>query len=113
MIPVFWGIIIVKKFDSDFKLEVIREPQRNENVDLFYVSQLLWKDEAFKLLKKYGLEKGMKSKTRNQIWEKIAESLSYETISNYVRESLKNRANWRLTVPQLTKGDGLSLSASM
>lgn len=101
-IPHFWGIICVKKFGQEFKLEHERDAEKNQASDPFFVSQLLWKDEALDVLRKEGIDKGMKSKSRLQIWKKIAESLPKERINQYVRQYIKNRSTWRTPdLPQL------------
>jgi len=95
MIPSYWGIVCVKKLQDDFKLETRRAAKKNTHSDSFHISQLLWKEEALDVLKRENLDKGMKTKTRIQIWNKLAESLSKENINAYVREYIKKRQDWR------------------
>lgn len=106
LVPEFWGILCVKKFENDFKLENHRSPSKNTLVDPNTLVQLLWKDEALEILEKEGLAKGMKSKSRIHIWNKMAESLTLIEINSYVREYLKKREKWRSTDLQLPLGGG-------
>lgn len=93
-VPSFWGIVCVKKLGSDFKLVTERKAERNITTDPFELCQLLWKEEALDLLKKEGIDKGMKSKSRNEIWRKISTCLPKDRINEYVRTYIKNRT-WR------------------
>ena len=95
VIPEFWGIICVRKIENDFKLEERKPAQKNMGVDAISMLQLLWKEETLLLLEKEGLLKGMKSKPRKDMWEKIANSLPKEKVNEYVRQFIKSRSKWR------------------
>lgn len=93
-VPIYWGIISVKKFGGDLKLITERKAERNTNTNAFELCQLLWKEEALDLLRIEKLDKGMKSKSRKEIWEKISTCLSKDKINEYVRIYIKKRT-WR------------------
>ena len=101
MIPEFWGIMCVRKFTDNFKIENFRSPAKNEFVDPASLVQLLWKNEALEILESLGLAKGLKSKPRLLIWKKMTEVLSLQEINYYVRMYLKKREKWRSTDLQL------------
>ena len=58
-------------------------------------SQLLWKEEALDILRRFELDKGMASKPKKIIWGKLAESFPLEDLKYYVREKIKCRSGWR------------------
>jgi hypothetical protein len=95
-VPVWWGVIEAYHSDCNVKLKVIREAQQNQTVDSFSVLQLLWRDEAYEELERRGLHHGLKGKPRRQLWQRLAEDLTPEEVSEVVRRRLKSRTNWRV-----------------
>ncbi|MCS5697252.1 sce7726 family protein [Desulfofundulus thermocisternus] len=96
IVPSWWGVIQVeKKSGKNFGLNFIRQAMPNKDVDPFALVQLLWRNEALNLLKKYGLQKGYLSKPRSEIWAKLAASLSLDKLRYEVREAIKGRKKWR------------------
>ncbi|KNY24774.1 sce7726 family protein [Pseudobacteroides cellulosolvens] len=97
LIPEWWGIVIAEKInDDEVSFLVSRQSNPNPQIDPYSVVQLLWRDEALELLRRFELEKGYISKPRNKIWEKLVESFSLEELKYHVREQLKLRKNWRV-----------------
>ena len=97
LVPEWWGIELTEVInDNAINFITLRQSFDNPSVDPYSLVQLLWRDEALDLLKKFGLEKGFLSKPRNQIWEKLAGSFSIFDLKYYIREQLKNRKNWRV-----------------
>lgn len=96
MVPDWWGVTEAsKEMDSDFRLSIIRESTANESIDPFSLVQLLWRSEALSILKVLGLEKGMLSKPRRVLWQKLVDSVLLEDLKFYTREQLKSRTGWR------------------
>ena len=52
-------------------------------------------NESLDLLRKNGVEKGVKSKTRYELGLKIAGLISETEIKEFVKEKLKTRKSWR------------------
>jgi len=94
-IPESWGVIQAVNDGGPIKLEAIRNPEANTEVDPFSLTQLLWRDEALELLEKRDLAKGLRGKPRRVLWQVIADQLSPEELSEAVRAQLKARAGWR------------------
>ncbi len=96
MLPVFWGIEIAYK-DNDDKLylESYRQPEQNYEIDAFSLLSFLWKNELLELFRNNGITKGIKSKTRYELAEKATEVLTFGTINNFVKKTLKTRKGWR------------------
>jgi hypothetical protein len=98
MVPTWWGIWIAVQEADGLRLKKKREPQKNTSIDPFSVAQLLWREEALQALAERDMATGMRSKTRDKLWRRLAE-LEVEVLSNIVRERLKQRgAGWRVVV---------------
>ena len=89
--PRWWGQIGV--FDSDDKLalRVLRPSQRNPKPDALSIARLLWRDEAIELLKSVGSARGVQSKSRGVIWERVAETVELDELRAAVRLALRKR----------------------
>jgi hypothetical protein len=95
-IPSWWGIKYIKKDKvGSIHLNNIRQPKYNNSVDPYSLVQLLWREEALFILKRFKLEKGMLSKPRKEIWGRLANNLPLEALQHYVRQVIKSRKNWR------------------
>jgi len=100
-VPRWWGVWVVATENSMLNLNVLREAKRNPSVDPFSLAQLLWRDEALEILADRGLATGLRSKSRREIWNRLATKLSADELGHFVRERLKSRgANWRVVSQQ-------------
>jgi len=95
-LPDWWGI---KKAEQGSRggvsLKSKRRPLKNNSVDPFYLVQFLWKPEIIALLEKKGVTRGVKSKPKRVLWEKLAKEYPVKELQYWVRENLKNRSGWR------------------
>lgn len=94
-IPDWWGMMEVSRDCDGLSFRVIREPVSNPNIDPYSLVQLLWREEALSILKDRSLEKGVLTKPRKDIWERIVENLTLEELRRVIGEKLKSRENWR------------------
>lgn len=94
MVPPWWGIWAA--VDSDgIQLEKVREAGENPHIDAFALAQLLWRDEALQALAEKGLDVGVRSKPREELWRRLVSNLTLNELGGVVRECLKRRdANW-------------------
>lgn len=104
VVPDGWGVIQALPAAESVKLEPIRGPKANADVDPFSLAQLLWRDEALALLEDRGLAQGLRSKPRRVLWQAIAEHLSLAEVSEAVRAQLKMREGWRSDPQPLPDG---------
>lgn len=106
LIPDWWGIIIVKMIDSngDIKFCTIREPEENHFKDSISIAKLLWRSEALNILERRNQAYGIRSKSRQVIYERLATTLDQKTLGDEVRRRLRTRINWRPEM-QYTLGD--------
>lgn len=94
-IPDWWGIYIAY-YDkrNNVVLKEQKRGRKNKGVCATSLLELLWREEIEKLLRENGF-KSLSGKNR-RILRKIAEeNIPLSEIRDYVRETLKNRKEWR------------------
>lgn len=67
IVPDWWGVYYVSLNRKKPVLKRKRQDKKNKEIDIFYLSQLLWKNELCELLINHGIKKGIKSKTRYEL----------------------------------------------
>jgi hypothetical protein len=102
VIPNWWGIIVAK-FDKDGAIvfSQIREAQLNQGRDSESIARLLWRKEALRILEEMDQAYGFRSKPRNVIYEKLAQSVELNDLANRVKEILCVRQAWRVPAQQV------------
>lgn len=95
IVPEWWGISVASNKRNKIKLAELRSSKQNPSVDSYSVAQLLWRDEALDILKKFDLDKGMLSKARKEIWLKLSTHIPIDELKKHIRDKIKVRANWR------------------
>lgn len=95
MVPPWWGVFEAVDAGADVDFVVHRRPEENPAVDPSAVVQLLWREEALEVLKERDLAKGLLSKPRQVLWEKLVGSIEAGELKEIVRSRLKARPNWR------------------
>ncbi|MGN7942669.1 sce7726 family protein [Metabacillus sp. 22489] len=95
MIPKWWGIILVTKSKDNINLRELRKGRENSSVDPLALSRLLWREEALEILKQRSLHKGLLSKPRNVLYNKLCDSVSLNELKIMVNQRLKKRVGWR------------------
>lgn len=96
LVPDWWEIKVVVHNKNGFRLITKKRGRKNKNINPYSLTQLLWKNEAIEILTKNGLEKGIKSKPKKIIWEKLASSLSLKELQSEVINAIKNRRDWKV-----------------
>ena len=97
MVPEWWGVRLAEKdkgsgtvFLSDARL-----PTDNPSVDINAIASLLWRDEALDILEEIGESKGVRSKTRTDIYSRLVQVIEPRHLCAIVRRQLKSRKDWR------------------
>lgn len=109
IIPDWWGITAAKTDNNgEVKLSLIRTSEPNHSQDCVSIAKLLWRDEALDILKQLNMSKGVLSKPRNIIYEKLADCLDQNVLEKTVRETLFFRPAWRVD-QKLMQNDGSNL----
>jgi hypothetical protein len=93
-VPGWWGIVVVEGEANGPRLVFERLPRRNPLIDPFSVSQLLWRDEAYDVLRSRQLHLGLAKATRWKLWQALAENLALADLQAEVRRQLRARQEW-------------------
>lgn len=91
LVPSWWEIQVAVQSKDGLRLKRSRRGRRNPQIDPFAFAQLLWRNEALDALRSFGLDAGMHSKPRRELWRRLATELTAKQLGNVVRESLKKR----------------------
>jgi hypothetical protein len=107
MIPDWWGVTVAKASNSDDKISFycIREADENPYKNSVAIANLLWREEALCILEEKGVAKGVRSKSRQVLYERLAEVLNQNELRVKVREYLSTRKGWRSSAPLVICGD--------
>jgi hypothetical protein len=96
IIPPWWGIVIaVPDNHSGLTLRFDRAAEENPAVDASSIVQLLWRDEALAILARVGADRGVRSRPRELVWDRLVETISLSALRSEVRDALKARLGWR------------------
>lgn len=105
LVPDWWGIRIARYSDSIMAFEEVRAATQNVQQDGYALAELLWREEALCLLENHDLATGMYYKPRKAIWQKIANEISLRDLLEFVKITLKTRADWRPDSQLVSNGD--------
>lgn len=94
LVPDWWGLTEAVRGPSGIRLINRRAPRINRSPDQFSLAQLLWREEAIDELRLRGLAKGLSSKPRYFVWERLAEVTSPKELRRCVLDRLKQRPSW-------------------
>lgn len=111
IIPPWWGIWSASQKGQVITLTNKRLARPNPQISALALAQFLWRDEALQFLAERQMDCGMKSKSRQQLWEKLISTLTIEELGHLVRRTLKSRENWRSGGKQESYGDSRLLSS--
>ena len=105
-LPEWWGIMAASEHRDveGVQLDIIRRATKNTNQNALAIAQLLWRSEALALLEAIGADKGVTSKPRPVLWNRIIETYTLEELCGAVRRVLKARTNWRIDQPRRRGG---------
>lgn len=95
IVPDWWGIYVPAECDTRIDFYEERPPRENPSLDPYAIVQLLWREEALQVLERLGLDRGVRTKPRSEIWSRLANSLPVPELANLVLERIKARKGWR------------------
>jgi hypothetical protein len=104
IIPDWWGVLIAKNSNGEISFNRIRDEELNRDQDSISLARLLWRKEALGILEGVGAAKGLCSKSRDLIYEKLAAILDRQALSEKVREIIFFRTDWRPDAPLVLNG---------
>lgn len=101
VVPKWWGVSVALPRGDSVEIVTERAPRPNCHIDPLALAQLLWRDEVLAELSVLGLDAGMKSKPRKELWRCLATIVPIEQLGEIVRRRIKQRApDWRSHEPQ-------------
>ena len=106
IVPDWWGIIVAKT-DANHEIffQTIREAEDNKDQVGVSIARLLWKEEALQILEEQNKAKGVRSKPREFIYQRLSNVLDVDTLKEKVRNALLvSRGAWRPDVPLVLNG---------
>src|SRR5688500_16736297 len=89
--PGWWGLIRIVETPHQLGLRVIRDATANPKPDPYSIACLLWRDEAIAALEEVGRDRGIRSKRRAVVWERLVDELTLDELRRAVRAALKIR----------------------
>lgn len=97
MVPDWWGIKTARISDEGVvSFNSIRRPKNNPTQHAVSIARLLWKQEALSKLENLGKADGIRSKPREVVYQRLAESIELKILKKHVRSVLLSpRQNWR------------------
>lgn len=93
MVPPWWGLLVATRRLS-LHLVPVRQPQPNPTPSPAAMVKLLWRDEAWALLKELGKARGQSRGTRGFFYRQLAECLPVDQLQAKVRATLLAREDW-------------------
>jgi hypothetical protein len=109
-IPEWWGITLAKiNLDQQVVFYSIREAKNNNDKQVpVSIARMLWRAEALKILEERNEADGIRTKTREIIYQKLVDVLKddIDTLKKYVRHALLvSRGDWRSVAQPVLSGD--------
>ena len=95
-LPGWWGIIAVEVGSRGaMKFISIQRPLKNESIDPRALAELLWRSEAEALLAARGVSRKILNLPRAYLYQCLTEMFDIASLRRIVRNTIKNRGNWR------------------
>jgi len=98
MIPDWWGVETAHVNDDGVVFfNIIRKAKDNPEQHAVSIARLLWRQEALDKLESLGKADGVRSKPREMVYQRLAESIELKMLKKHVRSVLlSSRQNWRI-----------------
>jgi hypothetical protein len=94
LLPEWVGLQVCIEDSTGHKINTIRKPLYNRNKEGFFLAKLLWRKEVENILQDQEIPYQKKS-TLWKLCELLGNSVSLTKLSKIVRETLKNRKDWK------------------
>lgn len=106
--PHWWGAAAAEREQGgQVRLRTVRAATANPEQDPYSVAQLLWRDEALRILDELEALRGLRSKPLQVLWQALADVLTLEELGARVRAAIIAREDWRVPLSS-PAGDGSS-----
>jgi hypothetical protein len=112
ILPPDWGVIRADEvFPGAIQFRRIRAAKMNPRVDDYSVTQLLWREEALRLLDTLGVREPIRSKPRAELYQLLVEQVGSRALRQMVRGCLKERLAQPPPWRPILNGDSSPLAA--
>lgn len=96
IVPDWWGVTLaIEGEDGRVVLDPLVESRMNPLVDPASLVTLLWREETLEILTSLGLDRGVRSKPKLAMWQRLVASVSPDVLREIVRNQIKGRKGWR------------------
>ena len=92
VVPDWWGILRFEPGRKKPRFRTIRRGRRNPLRDARSLVELLWLDDAIKLLEERDAVRGVRGKPRRVVWDRVCAVYDTDEIADAVRDRVKARA---------------------
>lgn len=99
LLPEWWGVLRVERRRALPRLVTVRRGRENPARDTRALAELLWLDDALRLLAQHGAARGVRGKPRPAVWDRLRDRIPAEEIAAAVRARLKARASHQSVQP--------------
>lgn len=89
-LPPWWGIISVELIGEEINFYVVREAEKNPNMDVRKKIELLWRPELAHIVDQYDMPK-YKTKSKAFVVEELCKRLTGEQLNHHISEELFER----------------------
>jgi hypothetical protein len=89
--PPWWGLIGVFELGDRLALRLVRPALLNPGLDAKSIAKLLWRDEALEVLRNVGRARGVMTKSRKVVWQRLIECVAIDDLRAAVRAALIRR----------------------
>lgn len=95
-LPDWWGIVEARKTRrGTVTFRRLRSEKLNRSLDPMTLARLLWRPEVVELLRQLGVDEPLLRSPRAVLYAELVATLPITRLRRAVRETLKNRENWR------------------
>lgn len=95
VVPKHWGLIRARASADGPVLRPVRQPKYNRHVDPMTLAMMLWRDELVEELKSRDAYRGLSSRPKGALWERLVAVTPVDELRTVVRERIKARGHWR------------------
>lgn len=96
IIPDWWEVLIATPGTRQVKLVKDRPGTVNRGVKPYALTSLIWRDQAFGILEQRGLGKGLRSASREKLWDALVNHLSLSELQDETRKAVRIQRQWLL-----------------
>ena len=100
LVPEWWEVLLIRPTPKGVQFKTVRRGRKNSGRDPRALVELLWLDHAIALLDQRDAARGVRSKPRRVVWDRVCECFDVDEIAAAVRSHLKARAVIPAPVPQ-------------